>query len=158
MVAGGPFHTFVPAQARQHDSRPSLPDALLERKSHHRATVRPAGEVLIAEGLVVVIVQTVRAWWEEVGAQAGVLHRCLDVAGLVAAHSGEDERKGVEWLGAALFAEEFVRDDADRGRVESSAQIRTDGTTTTEAAADGFAKEVEELLGVLLVGLAANFL
>src|ERR1035437_6143155 len=92
------------------------------------------------------------------GAKAGVLHRCLDVLGFVATHSWEDEREGVEGLGTALLAEEFAGNDGDGGGVEAAAQIRANGAATAQAAADGFAEEVEEVVGVLFVRFVADLL
>ena len=59
---------------------------------------------------------------------------------------------------ATLVTEEFVCNNGNRGGIEPAAQIRADGTATAQAAADGFAKEVEKLRGVLVAGLIANFL
>ena len=158
VAPGRSLHALVPAVTCQHYPRSSLAESFLERKSHHRAPVRPTGEVLITVGLLAVVVQTGPDRGEEMGAQAGMLHNFLDVAGLVATHSGEYEGERVERLVATLFTEEFVRDNGNRGGIEPAAQIRAYGTATAQSAADGFAKEVEELSGVLVAGLIANFL
>jgi hypothetical protein len=57
----------------------------------------------------------------------------------------------------ALFTEEFVRYDRDGGGVKATAQIRPSRTTTAKPAADGFAKEAEEVTGVLFVPTVTDF-
>src|SRR5579859_1538871 len=86
-----------------------------------------------------------------------MLRNFLNVAGLVATHSWVYERERVQRVDAILFVKEFVRDNGNRGGIEPAAQLRADGAAAAQSPADGFAKQVEQMSGVLLGGLIADF-